>query len=177
MYSWDSRSLLFSFVLNPLSILSIFPHFGSAFRSKESLKALYNNSRGRMKIYGELSPEFTTYIGDRQGCPLSPFRFNFAIDMILELSLSKSVTCGIELLPGSGVVSQESLSRSAGNQYGNNSRRLDWSAMDVFARCGERKLQVIGTRFHLNPSDCLICVVRYHRIVFRTTKWMLWPVR
>ena len=64
------------------------------------LKALYHDSRGRVKVYGKLSPEFTTSSGVRQGCPLSPFLFNFVIDMILELSLSSSNDCGVELLPG-----------------------------------------------------------------------------
>ena len=71
------------------------------------LKALYNNSRGRVKVYGELSPEFTTYSGVRQGCPLSPFLFNFVIDLILELSLSVTDTCGVELLPGSRLTDLE----------------------------------------------------------------------
>ncbi|KER25219.1 hypothetical protein T265_07261 [Opisthorchis viverrini] len=43
------------------------------------IKALYANSRGRVKVYGKLSPEFTTSSGVRQGCPLSPFLFNFCL--------------------------------------------------------------------------------------------------
>ena len=37
------------------------------------LMTLYNNSRGHVKVYGELSPKFITSSGVRQGCPLSPF--------------------------------------------------------------------------------------------------------
>ncbi|KER19410.1 hypothetical protein T265_15549, partial [Opisthorchis viverrini] len=64
------------------------------------IKALYANSRGRVKVYGKLSPEFTTSSGVRQGCPLSPFLFNFVIDTITEDSLPASNTCGVEVLPG-----------------------------------------------------------------------------
>ena len=63
------------------------------------LKALYANSRGRVRVYGKFSPEFTTFKGVRQGCPPSPFLFNFVIDMLME-SLQFSDTSGVELLPG-----------------------------------------------------------------------------
>ena len=33
------------------------------------LKSLYTNSRGRVRVYGQLSPEFTTSSDVRQGCP------------------------------------------------------------------------------------------------------------
>ena len=65
------------------------------------IKTLYSNSRGRVNVYGNLSPEFTTYSGVRQGCPLSPFLFNFVIDVLLEQSLPDLNTCGVEMLPGS----------------------------------------------------------------------------
>ncbi|KER21156.1 hypothetical protein T265_10452 [Opisthorchis viverrini] len=63
-------------------------------------QAPYSNSRGRVKVYGELSSEFTTSSGVRQGCPLSPFLFNFVIDTIMEDSLPASNACGVEALPG-----------------------------------------------------------------------------
>jgi hypothetical protein len=71
------------------------------------LKALYSNSRGRVKVYGKLSPEFTTSSGVRQGCPLSPFLFNFVIDLLMESSLPASGTCGVELLPGRSLIDIE----------------------------------------------------------------------
>ena len=64
------------------------------------IKALYADSCGRVRVYGKLSPEFTTSSGVRQGCPLSPFLFNFVIDMLLEISLPASETSGVEMLPG-----------------------------------------------------------------------------
>ena len=63
------------------------------------LKALYANSRGRIQVYEKLSPEFTTFSGVRQGCPFSPFLFNFVIDILME-SVHISDTGGVELLPG-----------------------------------------------------------------------------
>ncbi|KER25906.1 hypothetical protein T265_14120, partial [Opisthorchis viverrini] len=63
-------------------------------------KALYANSRGRVKVYGKLSPEFTTSSGVRLDCPLSPFLFKFVIDTIMEDSLTASNACGVEVLPG-----------------------------------------------------------------------------
>ncbi|KER23923.1 hypothetical protein T265_08289 [Opisthorchis viverrini] len=49
---------------------------------------------------GKLSPEFTTSSGGRQGCPLSHFLFNLAIDTIMEASQPASNTKGVEVLPG-----------------------------------------------------------------------------
>ncbi|KER27485.1 LOW QUALITY PROTEIN: hypothetical protein T265_13775 [Opisthorchis viverrini] len=65
------------------------------------LKALHANFCGRVKVYGKLSPKFTTSSGVRQGCALSPFLFNFVIDAIMEDSLSASNACGVEVIPGS----------------------------------------------------------------------------
>ena len=71
------------------------------------LEVLYTNSRGRVRVYGKLSPEFTTSSGVRQECPLSPFLFNFVIDLLIESSLPVSGTCGVELLPGFPLVDIE----------------------------------------------------------------------
>jgi len=71
------------------------------------LKALYANPRGRVRVYGQLSPEFSISSGVRQGCPLSPFLFNFVIDLILQSSLPVSASCGVELLPGGCLTDME----------------------------------------------------------------------
>ncbi|CAH8658448.1 unnamed protein product [Schistosoma rodhaini] len=64
------------------------------------VKALYSNTISRVRAYGELSYDFTTSSGVRQGCPLSPFLFNFIIDLLLEITLSSTESTGIDLLPG-----------------------------------------------------------------------------
>ena len=52
-----------------------------------------------MFVYGKQSQPFTTTSGVRQGCPISPFLFNFAIDYILTNALKDSENFGVELLP------------------------------------------------------------------------------
>ena len=71
------------------------------------LKVLYANPRGRVRVYGQLSPEFSISSGIRQGCPLSHFLFNFVIDSILQSSLLVSGSCGVELLPGGCLTDME----------------------------------------------------------------------
>ena len=63
------------------------------------LRALYSNTVGCVRVYGELSPQVSITSGVRQGCPASPFLFNFAIDDILEFALQND-TDGVQLLPG-----------------------------------------------------------------------------
>ncbi|CAH8649174.1 unnamed protein product [Schistosoma margrebowiei] len=71
------------------------------------IQDLYSNTTGRVRAYGELSSELITSSGVRQGCPLSPFLFNFVIDVLLEISLSSSKFTGVELLPGGSLVDLE----------------------------------------------------------------------
>ena len=67
------------------------------------LKSLYSHSRGCVRVYDSLSPEFTTKSGVRQGCPISPFLFNFVIDSPPETAFSLSPHSGVQLLPGGTV--------------------------------------------------------------------------
>ena len=64
------------------------------------LKALYMHTSGRVRAYGSLSRSLVVSNGVRQGCPISPFLFNFAIDDILQAALSGVPNLGIEVLPG-----------------------------------------------------------------------------
>jgi hypothetical protein len=50
-----------------------------------------------------MSSSFTVTSGVRQGCPISPFLFNFVIDDILQRSLEPIENCGVELIPGTRV--------------------------------------------------------------------------
>ncbi|CAH8647362.1 unnamed protein product [Dicrocoelium dendriticum] len=68
------------------------------------LRALYSNTRGRVRVYGALSDSFSTTSGVRQGCPISPFLFNFVVDSIMECSLAESHDVGVEVLPGERLV-------------------------------------------------------------------------
>ena len=56
------------------------------------LKALYSHTTGRVGVYGQLGRCFGSSSGVRQGCPLSPFLFNFVIDDIMEQALHNSAT-------------------------------------------------------------------------------------
>ena len=58
------------------------------------MKALYSHTTGRVRAYGQLSECFETSSGVRQGCPLSPFLFNFVMDDILGQAL-KSTTANL----------------------------------------------------------------------------------
>ena len=64
------------------------------------LQAIYAQTSGRMRAYGELSPPFDITSGVRQGCPLSPFLFTFVMDDCFQRTLVDSNGGGVELLPG-----------------------------------------------------------------------------
>ena len=70
-------------------------------------KALYSTTTGQVRAYGSLSPQFDISSGVRQGCPASPFLFNFVIDAILQNALNGSHLEGVELLPGSRITDLE----------------------------------------------------------------------
>ena len=67
------------------------------------LQELYRHTTGRVRAYGVLSQSFKVTSGVRQGCPISPFLFNFAVEDILENALNDIHDCGLELLPGNRV--------------------------------------------------------------------------
>ncbi|TNN20796.1 LINE-1 reverse transcriptase, partial [Schistosoma japonicum] len=71
------------------------------------VQALYSKTTGRVRAYGELSSEFLTSSGVRQGCPLSPFLFNFVIDMLLDITMSSSDFSGVDFLPGASLTDLE----------------------------------------------------------------------
>ena len=67
------------------------------------LGALYHQTSGKVRAYGQLSPSFCITSGVRQGCPISPFLFNFAIDDVLRKAFDGLTGNGVELLPGSRI--------------------------------------------------------------------------
>ncbi|CAH8470968.1 unnamed protein product [Schistosoma haematobium] len=71
------------------------------------VNALYSNTTSRVRAYGGLSSTFATSSGVRQGCPLSPFLFNFIIDLLMEITFSSTEFSGIDLLPGGPLIDLE----------------------------------------------------------------------
>ncbi|CAH8503536.1 unnamed protein product [Schistosoma rodhaini] len=71
------------------------------------LKALYTNTSGRVRAYNHISPLFHLSSGVRQGCPISPFLFNFAIDDILETAPMDVSNGGVDMLPGERLLDLE----------------------------------------------------------------------
>ncbi|CAH8459438.1 unnamed protein product [Dicrocoelium dendriticum] len=71
------------------------------------IQALYARSTGRVMVYGKLPPPFNISIGVRQGCMLSPFLFNFAVDEVMEIAFTRHDLEGVELLPGERLLDLE----------------------------------------------------------------------
>ena len=71
------------------------------------LRALYAHTSGCIRVYGQMSDDFPTVSGVRQGCPLSPFLFNFVIDMIIDTTLQGLDNPGIDIMPGEKLVDLE----------------------------------------------------------------------
>ena len=57
-----------------------------------TMKALYSHTTRRVRTYVRLSECFAISDGVRQGCPPSPFLFNFVLDDILEQALKNTAT-------------------------------------------------------------------------------------
>ncbi|WP_353804786.1 reverse transcriptase domain-containing protein, partial [Acinetobacter baumannii] len=63
--------------------------------------ALCPHTSCKIRVYRKLSETFPTVSGVRQGCPISPFLFNFVIDVIMEECLAVSPGHSVQVLPGS----------------------------------------------------------------------------
>ena len=71
------------------------------------IRALYSQTSGRVKVYGELSKSFPTTSGVRQGCPLSPFVFNMVIDAVMIRALEGLHNPGVHFINGENIVDLE----------------------------------------------------------------------
>nr|CAH8876432.1 unnamed protein product [Trichobilharzia regenti] len=109
------------------------------------IKALYSYSYSQVRAYGELSSELMTTSGVRQGCPLSPFLFNFIIDVLMDLTLGDFSDSGIDLLPGNNLVDLE---------YADDIVLLgeDADEMQSLLNTLSRNLRMFGMRFA--PAKC-----------------------
>lgn len=67
------------------------------------LKNLYSHTSGKVKAYRTFSASFAITSGVHQGCLISPFLFNFAIEDVVQRALENPQNCGIELLTGDRV--------------------------------------------------------------------------
>ena len=71
------------------------------------IRSMYSQTSGRVRAYGELSKTFPTMSGVRQGCPLSPFLFNFIIDEIMKRALEDLENPGVQLAQNENLVDLE----------------------------------------------------------------------
>ncbi|KER20643.1 hypothetical protein T265_15265, partial [Opisthorchis viverrini] len=71
------------------------------------MRSLYSQTSGRVRVYGELSKSFRTQSGVRQGCPLSPFLFNFVIDEIMRRTLEGLQNPGVQIASEENLVDLE----------------------------------------------------------------------
>ena len=69
--------------------------------------ALYSQTINRVRVYGQFSKPFKTSSGVRQGCPASPFLFNFVVDEIMGAAFKGLHNIGVEIAPGEKICDLE----------------------------------------------------------------------
>nr|CAH8827770.1 unnamed protein product [Trichobilharzia regenti] len=107
------------------------------------LKALYRNTSGRVRTYNQLSSLFPTNSGVRQGFPISPFLFNFAIDDILKSDLKDVREGGVDLLPGGRLPTSSMQTISSYCAIAcrlPESHLISWRSLSVCMVCALRRL-------------------------------------
>ena len=88
-------------------LMDTLTHKGVPGKFVRIISSLYRSTTGRVRVYGELSKSFPTTSGVRQGCPLSPFLFNFIIDEILDHTIGGSNCSGVHLTTEENLVDLE----------------------------------------------------------------------
>ena len=84
------------------SLWQCLKHNGIPERFLDLLRSLYEHTNGRVRVYNEYSASFPITNGVRQGCPMSPFLFNFVVDDVLSRAFA-SGEAGIDFLPGTRI--------------------------------------------------------------------------
>ena len=88
-------------------LLDTLAHQGMPRKFVNIISSLYSKTSGRVRVYGELSKSFRTQSGVRQGCPLSPFLFNFVIDEIMRRTLEGLQNPGVQIASDENLVDLE----------------------------------------------------------------------
>lgn len=120
---------------------------GVPWKYVQLIKAMYLHTAGRVKAYGKLSQSFTVSSGVRQGCPLSPFLFNIAIDDIMQKALIGLRNDGVELLPGGRVFDLE---------YADDIVLVANSSQDMQRALDRLAIEVVRYGLRFAPSKCKI---------------------
>ncbi|KER26552.1 hypothetical protein T265_06196 [Opisthorchis viverrini] len=88
-------------------LFEMLAHQGMPRKFVNIMRSLYSQTSGRVRVYGELSKSFRTQSGVRQGCPLSPFLFNFVIDEIMRRTLEGLQNPGVQIASEENLVDLE----------------------------------------------------------------------
>ena len=126
-------------------LLNIFARQGMPRKFVEINRSLYSQTQGRVRVYGELSKSFPTRIGVHQGCPLSPFLFNFVIDEIMMQALEGLPKPGIHVITGEMLVDLE---------YANHIVLLFEDVQEAQSAFDELKSIVSSFGMRFAPSKC-----------------------
>jgi hypothetical protein len=88
-------------------LLKTLAQMGMPMKFVNIIRSLYSHTVGRVRVYGQLSKSFPTTSGVRQGCPLSPFLFNFIIDAVMMRALQGLQNPGVRIIAGENLVDLE----------------------------------------------------------------------
>jgi hypothetical protein len=113
------------------------------------LESLYSHTLGRVRAYGKLSPPFAISSGVRQGCPISPFLFNFVMDDILQQTLCGRDAGGVELLPGNKITDLE---------YADDIALLGNNAQDLQETLNRLAFEASRYGLYFAPAKCKMLV-------------------
>ena len=89
------------------ALLTTLVNEGMPLKFVNIIHSLYSQTRGRVRVYGELSKSFLTTSGVRQGCPLSPFLFNIVMDVVMMRALQGLQNPGVHFFNGENIVDLE----------------------------------------------------------------------
>ena len=83
---------------NRSTIFNVLKREGAPLNYASILRALYAQTTGKVRDYGQLSQSFDTSCGVWRGCLLSPFLFNFVMDEVMHSALAEHENVRVELV-------------------------------------------------------------------------------